>query len=44
LLHNRLDNVADAIAALEEYLKLGPDTDVRYGTSVLLQELRQRLN
>ena len=44
LLHSRLDNVADAIAALEEYLKLGSGTDMRYGTSVLLQELRQRLN
>jgi len=44
LLHSRLDNVADAIAALEQYLKLGLHTDVRYGTSVLLQELRQRLN
>jgi len=44
LLHNRLGNVADAIAALEQYLKLDTGTDVRYGTSVLLQELRQRLS
>ncbi len=44
LLHSRLDNVAEAITALEEYLKLGDNMDVRYGTSVLLQELRQRLN
>jgi regulator of sirC expression with transglutaminase-like and TPR domain len=44
LLHSRLDNVADAIVALEEYLKLSANTDVRYGTSVLLQELRLRLN
>ena len=44
LLHSRLDNVADAILALEQYLKLGDNMDVRYGTSVLLQELRQRLN
>ncbi len=44
LLQSRLDNVADAISALEEYLKLGASTDVLYGTSVLLQELRLRLN
>ena len=44
LLHSRLDNVASAIAALEEYLKLGSTADARYGTSVLLQELRLRLN
>jgi regulator of sirC expression with transglutaminase-like and TPR domain len=44
LLHSRLDNVPEAIAALEEHLKLGDNMDVRYGTSVLLQELRQRLS
>jgi len=44
MLHARLNNLADAIMALEEYLKLGADTDVRYNASLLLQELRQRLS
>jgi len=44
ILNARLDRVEEAVAALEEYLKnAGADTS-RYRTSVLLQELRTRLN
>lgn len=44
LLHARLDHVREAVAALEEYLR---NTDADPGhqrTSMLLQELRQRLS
>jgi len=44
LLHARLDNLPDAISALEQFLQFGSDLDTRYGTSVFLQDLRQRLN
>jgi len=44
LLHARLDNVRDAVAALEQYLSRTPADTVRYRTSVLLQELRTRLS
>jgi regulator of sirC expression with transglutaminase-like and TPR domain len=44
LLHNRLDHVADAVRALEEYLRRIGGGEARYNTSVLLQELRARLN
>jgi len=44
LLHARLDNVRDAVAALEQYFSRTPVGTVRYRTSVLLQELRGRLN
>ena len=44
LLHNRLDHVGGAVRALEEYLRLTGGGDARYNTSVLLQELRARLN
>ena len=44
LLHNRLDHVAEAVRALEEYLRRTAGGDARYNTSVLLQELRDRLN
>ncbi len=44
LLHNRLDHVADAVRALEEYLRRTGGGDARYNASVLLQELRARLN
>lgn len=44
LLHARLDNVAEAVAALETYLKLCGAEARRYNTSLLLQELRRRLN
>jgi regulator of sirC expression with transglutaminase-like and TPR domain len=44
ILNARLDRVADAVTALEEYLALaGPDV-ARYRTTILLQELRARLN
>jgi regulator of sirC expression with transglutaminase-like and TPR domain len=44
LLHARLDHVKDAVAALEEYLRLSGGDSARYNTSILLQELRTRLN
>lgn len=44
LLHNRLDHVAEAVRALEEYLRRTGGGDARYNASVLLQELRARLN
>jgi regulator of sirC expression with transglutaminase-like and TPR domain len=44
LIYARVDRVKDAVAALEEYMKRGTTGDARYNTSVLLQELRQRLN
>ena len=43
LLNVRLDRVAEAVQALEEYLRLGDDEGARYRTTVLLQELRDRL-
>ena len=42
-LHARLDNVAAAINALEEFQRLNDGDEHRYRTSVLLQELRGRL-
>ncbi|MHA1598824.1 MAG: SirB1 family protein [Alphaproteobacteria bacterium] len=44
ILNARLDRVDDAIAALEEFLRHAPGEAARYRTSVLLQELRERLN
>lgn len=44
ILNARLDKVAEAIAALEEYLKHADAEASRYRTSILLQELRGRLN
>ncbi len=44
VLNARLDRVSDAIAALEEFLKRAGADSSRYRTSVLLQELRARLN
>ncbi len=44
LLHARLDQVEKAIAALETYLSHDQSGDSRYNASMLLQELRQRLN
>ena len=44
LLHARLDHLADAVRALEEYLRRTGGGDARYNASVLLQELRTRLN
>lgn len=43
LMNARLDRIHDAVAALEEYLRLGPGDAARYNTSLLLQELRGRL-
>ncbi len=40
----RLDNVKGAVQALEEYLRLSGGAGARYNTSILLQELRARLN
>lgn len=44
LLHARLDHVKDAVAALEEYMRQSGGDSARYNTSILLQELRTRLN
>ncbi len=44
LLHAKLDNIKDAVEALEEYLRLSGGESARYNTMVLLQELRARLN
>lgn len=44
LMNARLDRIHDAVAALEEYLRLGPGDTARYNTSILLQELRGRLS
>ena len=43
LLHAHLDNVKEAVAALEEYMRCNAGDVARYRTSVLLQELRGRL-
>ena len=44
LLHARLDHIKDAVRALEEYLRQTGGEDVGYNASVLLQELRAKLN
>ena len=44
LLHARLGHIKDAIQALEEYLRRCGTDETRYNTSMLLQELRARLN
>jgi regulator of sirC expression with transglutaminase-like and TPR domain len=44
ILNARLDRVAEAIAALEQYLETAGADASRYRTSILLQELRGRLN
>ncbi len=44
MLNLHIDNIRAAVAALEEYLSRSGDDPVRYRTSVLLQELRGRLN
>ena len=44
LLHARLDQIADAARALEEYQRQTGAENGRNNTSVLLQELRTRLN
>ena len=44
LISARLDHVAEAVNALEEYLKRSAMDEARYDASVLLQELKQKLN
>jgi regulator of sirC expression with transglutaminase-like and TPR domain len=44
LLHAKLDRIKDAIRALEEFQRRTGAEDRRYKTSMLLQELRARLN
>ncbi|MEQ8667241.1 MAG: transglutaminase-like domain-containing protein [Rhodospirillales bacterium] len=44
MIHNRLDQVKDAIMALEEFIRLDTGSESRYSTSVLLQQLRAKLN
>jgi regulator of sirC expression with transglutaminase-like and TPR domain len=44
ILNTRLDRVKEAVAALEEFLNHAGADASRYRTSVLLQELRERLN
>ena len=44
LLHARLDHIKDAVRTLEEYLRRCGTDETRYNTSMLLQELRARLN
>ncbi len=44
LLHAKLDNVKRAVESLEEYLRLSGGESARYNTTILLQELRARLN
>jgi len=42
-LHARLDNIAAAVAALEKFMALSEGDERRYRSSLLLQELRGRL-
>lgn len=44
ILNARLDRVKEAVVALEEYLKIADADASRYRTTLLLQELRGRLN
>lgn len=44
IVNARLDRVASAVAALEEYLKRAPGEEKGYEASLLLQELRAKLN
>lgn len=44
LVNARLDRIANAVEALEEYLKCEPGQENGYEASKLLQELRARLN
>ena len=44
LLYARTDRIVDAIRALEKYLSGTPAEEMRYKISLLLQELRTRLN
>ncbi len=44
ILSARLDRIGEAITALEEFLRRGGSNASHYRTSILLQELRSRLN
>ena len=44
VLHSRLGNVKDAVAAFEEFLRRETRDSGRYRVSMMLQELRARLN
>lgn len=44
MIHNKLDQVKDAIMALEEFIRLDSGSESRYSTTVLLQQLRTKLN
>lgn len=44
MIHNKLDQVKDAIMALEEFIRLDSGSETRYSTGVLLQQLRTKLN
>ena len=44
LLHARLENIPEAISALEEFMRRNKSDKDRYRTSVILQDLRTRLN
>ncbi len=44
MIHARLDQVREAINALEEFLRLDTSADSRYSATVLLQDLRSRLS
>jgi len=44
ILNARLDRLGEAVAALEEFLRHADGEGARYRTSILLQELRSRLN
>jgi len=44
LLYARLERIEDAVRALEDYMALSGADHARYNASVLLQELKRRLN
>lgn len=44
VIHARLDQIQDAITALEEFLRLDTSAESRYSATVLLQDLRARLD
>lgn len=44
MIHVRLDHVHDAVAALEEYLRLDTGGTGRYAAGLLVQDLRSRLH
>lgn len=44
VIHARLDQVQEAVGALEEFLRLDTSAESRYSATVLLQDLRARLD